>query len=110
MHESMTAVIERYATFETEFVTEPYEAAWAREARWFFVPVDPEGGEHRLSITTEVSPDGLTWCPLETGEVEIPTDRTSTWTSREFGGWLRLRATIDRPGPVRGSLYLALKA
>lgn len=106
----MTAVIERNATFEIEFVTEPYEVAWAREARWFFVPVDPHAGGHQVTITTEVSPDGLSWCPLETDGVEIPVDQTSTWASHDFGGWLRLCGTVDQPGPVRGSIYLVLKA
>jgi len=33
MHQSLTVVLERNARLTGEFTTEPYEVAWAREAR-----------------------------------------------------------------------------
>lgn len=107
MNESLTAVIERNDTFDSDFVTEPYEVAWASEARWFFVPIgDYAGGS--MELITEISPDGLNWCPLDDQTHQI-TGTTSSWSEREFGGWLRLRGSV-KDSPVRGSLYLVLKS
>ena len=106
----MTAVIERNAIFDTDFATEPYEVAWAREARWFFLPTEPKTTTARMAVMTEVSPDGLHWCPLDVDEIHLGSVAMTTWASREFGGWLRLRGTVLEPGPVRGSIYLVLKA
>ena len=43
MRQSMTAVLERDTTFGARFATEPYEVAWASEARWFVQHVGGDG-------------------------------------------------------------------
>lgn len=108
MNESLTVVIERNAEFSSEFLTEPYEVAWAREARWFLVLDANPDGATTIHIETEISPDGINWCPLEDAATRITGRRVSSWSIREFGGWLRIRGAVS--GAVKGSLYLALKA
>lgn len=113
MRNSMTAVLERNGITGPVFTTEPYEVAWATEARWFIRTSDPLTIA-RLDFTVQVSPDGLNWCDID-GEIHT-VDRPGlvTWLTREFGGWLRLRATVsgaDRADlTVPALVYLALKA
>lgn len=109
MNESLTVVIERNAEFDSEFCTEPYEAAWAREARWFLV-LDEAPGSLEVRLDTEISPDGLTWCPLEGESGHVADERVTSWSASDFGGWLRLRGAVSGSGKVKGSIYLALKA
>lgn len=106
----MTAVIERNTTFDNDFTTEPYEVAWAQEARWFFLPIETAATDPHMTLSTEVSPDGLHWCSLDTEQIQVGTETMTTWVSREFGGWLRLRGSLGAPGNIRGSIYLVLKA
>src|SRR5690606_3294109 len=108
MNESLTVVIERNAEFASDFLTEPYEVAWAREARWFLVLDEAPDPKNEIRLETEISPDGLNWCLLEDGVGDGTGRRVSSWTNREFGGWLRIRGSVA--GSVKGSLYLALKA
>ena len=51
MRESFTAVLERNRTLAGEFATEPYEAAWAAEARWFVRTLKRTGSGTRLRVT-----------------------------------------------------------
>ena len=62
VRKSFTAVLERNATFEGDFETEPYEVGWASEARWFVRVLAAEGAGVSLACTAQVSPDGLGWC------------------------------------------------
>ncbi|GAA4056314.1 hypothetical protein [Actinomadura miaoliensis] len=120
MRESFTAVLERARTLSGEFATEPYEAAWAAEARWFVRTLERTHPGARLRVTTQISPDGLHWCDLEPAR-EV-TDDLESWASTNFGGWLRLKGTVesdagtagdaegaDTPG-VKVLIYLALKS
>jgi hypothetical protein len=107
----MTAVIEQNATIEAgDFFTEPYETAWASEARWF-VYCESTDLDMRATVTIEISPEGLTWCPLPGAEsLILGDDLLETIACREFGGWLRLRAHVEGDGAFRGvRIYLALK-
>ncbi|MFI1869520.1 hypothetical protein [Streptomyces jumonjinensis] len=121
MRQSFTAVIERNATLTGEFTTEPYEAAWAREARWFVRVLGASGRSPRILVRTQISPDGLHWCDLDGPERSVAPGEgpLHSWSTADFGGWLRLRGTVvdDAPGdPADGSpsvkvlIYLALKA
>jgi len=107
MRESFTAVLERSRTLSGEFATEPYEAAWAAEARWFVRTLDRSGPATRLRVTTQISPDGLNWCDLDSERV-VSGDLES-WTSGEFGGWLRLKGNVES-GDAKVMIYLALKS
>ncbi len=112
MRQSLTAVLERGATLTGSFATEPYEAAWAAEARWFVRTLAPPPDGARLLVHAQVSPDGLHWCDLDEPR---PVDAALvSWTSVRFGGWLRLAGTLE-PGGTRSAettvhIYLALKS
>jgi hypothetical protein len=111
MRTSHTAVLERNGTFTEDFFTEPYEAGWASEARWFVRTLDI-GQQTQLRFVSQLSPDGLVWCdddrypPVESAETGL-----LTWPVHEFGQWVRLRATVDGTDAVAKLLvYLVLKS
>ena len=113
MHNSMTAVLERDGITGPTYTTEPYEVAWAREARWFLRVLDLPSTVERIDCTVQVSPDGLYWCDLDDAGTTVDRAGVFTWVTRDFGGWLRLRATVN--GESAGTqvptlIYLALKA
>ncbi|MBI5690433.1 MAG: hypothetical protein HZC55_10090 [Verrucomicrobia bacterium] len=107
MKHSFTAVLERNVTFTDTLVTEPYEVAWAREARVFVRALDLAG---RLEASAEISPDGLFWMPEGTPPVAIQQAGLLSFPLREFGHWLRLALRVTGPAPsARVIVYLALK-
>lgn len=99
MHNTNTSVIARRVTITDEFATLPYEAGWATEAVVF---VQAEGAHPELTVTIEVSPDGIAWVPRTQGTLasdqplmDLPIDR--------FGNWLRVvitGATEEQPARV----------
>lgn len=112
MRQTYTGVLERNTTLRGEFATEPFEAAWAGEARWFVQVLaapdgDPDPGG--LEAIAQVSPDGLTWCDLETDSVHATSgEGLLSWLVTGFGGWVRLRGRADESG-VKVRIYLVLK-
>lgn len=116
MRTSHTAVVERDATFTGDFETEPYEAGWASEARWFVHTHEMRAGAV-LHVFAQVSPDGLHWCDDEVGErVETAEETLFSFAQTGFGQWLRLRCgvrhssglSVGEPS-VRVTVTLALK-
>jgi hypothetical protein len=92
-----------------EFITEPYETAWAREARWFIHVGHPAAGTV-LRASSEISPDGLTWCALPGSDLSVRGDELATTECHAFGGWLRLRCTVEGAGELGAvRMYLVLK-
>ena len=114
MRNSMTAVLERDEISGHIFTTEPYEVAWASEARWFVRTLDFAEPVERVDFAVQVSPDGLHWCDIDKDIQSIDKAGVVTWATRDFGGWLRLRAIVscgNSPDPsVPSMIYLALKA
>jgi len=110
MRNSMTAVLEQNASIPAgEFRTEPYEVAWAIEARWFVVAGRRDEGM-AARLTAEISPDGLTWCELPGATAELGDAQMATLACEGFGGWLRLRVDASGDGGFDGvRIYLALK-
>jgi hypothetical protein len=107
VNNSFTAVIEKNSTFTGPFDTEPYEAAWAREARWFIRAIDLQGA---LSITPQISPDGLFWCNEGRDPLVIREPGLHSFTLREFGGWLRLHGDVTgEQAKTKVLIYLVLK-
>jgi hypothetical protein len=96
MQQSLTAVIERNTVFETDFTTEPYEAGWASEARWFIRVMESAETGSELALHPQVSPDGLFWCDEGRPGLVVHSPGLYSFSLRDFGGWLRLR------GEVRG--------
>ncbi|PZF82184.1 hypothetical protein [Jiangella anatolica] len=106
MRVSHTAVIERNGRFDTHFATEPYEAGWAGEARWFLRVASATG---RWAVQTEISPDGHHWCAH--GEaVRFDAPGLYTVGVTQFGGWLRLAAHPEQgEAHLHAQVYLTLK-
>lgn len=111
MRQTQTAVLERNTTFTESFSTEPFEVAWAAEARWFVHISRFNGDPARLVLTTQISPDGLNWCDHESPVREAGKVGLVTWPVREFGGWLRLRGEFQgEGGSATATIYLVLKS
>lgn len=110
MRQSQSAVLERGVELKQVHETEPFEVAWAGEARWFvhFLRAAPGSA---VEFRVQISPDGIHWINHESlpavqcdanGIVSIPVER--------FGHWLRLR-TEQKSGDEAPLLriYLELK-
>jgi hypothetical protein len=112
MRHALTAVLERNTTFAKDFHTEPYEAGWAAEARWFVRTLELEGDAPALRLTVQISPDGLHWCDDDESAEQLVTEPgLVSLRVREFGHWLRLRATVTGGDPrAKVLIYLALKS
>jgi len=110
MRQSQSAVMERGVELETVHETEPFEAAWAGEARWF-VQFYREAPGSTIEFRVQISPDGINWLDHEgvapmtseaVGFLSIPVSH--------FGHWLRLRSE-QKSGDTAPMLriYLELK-
>lgn len=116
MRQSLSVVLERNTCLTGAFTTEPYEAAWASEARWFLGVLDIDGEGTRLDVITQISPDGLHWCDLDDHRISTAERGLVSWASREFGGWLRLKGVVSgESGKSDGAaakvlIYLVLKS
>jgi hypothetical protein len=109
MRRSFTAVIERNKTVTGGFATEPYEAGWASEARWFVRVLETTPGT-TLALTPQISPDGLFWCNEGSAPLTISAEGVHSFALRQFGQWLRLEATVTGDHPhMKVMIYLALK-
>lgn len=107
MRHSQTAVLERGYSFDSEFTTEPYEAPWASEAR-FFVQALNIDEDARVELQMQISPDGLQWCDAENVEPVTLSGAMVSWSARDFGGWLRLRGRVGGES-ARLRIYLICK-
>lgn len=111
MRQSQTAVLEKSATLNGDFATEPYEVAWAAEARWFVQVLSSTDPETTVEVQTQISPDGLTWCDHHDDARVLRGAGLTSWPVREFGQWLRLRATVDdADASVKVRIYLVVKS
>src|ERR1043165_9113755 len=94
MQQSLSVVLERNTILRGEFATEPYEVAWAREARWFIRALDMSGDQACLEARTQISPDGLYWCDFEQDSLRLERPGLVSRAAREFGGGLRLKGVV----------------
>ncbi len=110
MRQSFTGVLERNATFTPDFATEPYEADWAGEARWFIRVLERRGEGVALRDFAQVSPDGVHWCDQDGLSMVIRDEGLASFAVRDFGGWLRLRCVLAGDDPaVKLTITMALK-
>ena len=110
LRRSFTAVIEKNTTWTSNFETEPYEAGWATECRWFIRVMTIAGTDTSLTVTPQISPDGLFWCDEGRSPLVISKPGLSSFSLRDFGNWLRLRAEVGGANPsIKIMVYLALK-
>ena len=106
---SHTAVLERNVEIRSELWTEPYEAAWAGEARWFLNVVDASPGTS-VEIATFLSPDGLCWCPHESSRLHFEGVGLQTLRVPDFCPWLRLNVEVGGASPyIKTIIYLSLR-
>ncbi len=107
MRNTHTSVLARRVRINADYVTLPYEAGWASEAI-FFTQVE---GEHpELTISSEISPDGIHWVQRGDTQVLFATDAIAASTLTVFGNWIRLvirGATPDRPARIL--VHLSMK-
>ncbi|MBN9663674.1 MAG: hypothetical protein J0H49_36080 [Acidobacteria bacterium] len=106
---SFTAVLERNAIFDAPFDTEPYEAAWATEARCFVrvLEMDSSGP---VRIAAQLSPDGLFWCNEGHAQISLEGPGLYSFSLRDFGHWLRFHADFPQePLRMKVMIYLVLK-
>ncbi len=109
MKRTFTAVIERNRRMTADFDTEPYEAGWASEARWFVRVMEIDEGA-RLSFTPQISPDGLFWCDEGSAPMTADAAGVVSMPLRGFGQWLRLRCrAAGGSAGARIMIYLTLK-
>lgn len=83
--------MERGLELGSECATEPFEVAWAAEARWFVQFLRPAPGT-RVRVQVQISPDGLQWIDHEgSAALECEAVGLVSVPVRDFGHWLRLR-------------------
>jgi len=111
VHRSHTAVVARGEHWRGEAASEPYEAAWAREAIFFLRLLKLDGDIDGVSGRVQISADGIHWADDGT-TVEFPTEIDTVAFCRvaHFGGFLRLVATIPEATSCQVVLSLVLKA
>lgn len=110
MLQSQSAVLERGFTLDGEHGTEPFEAAWSREARWFVHFLRPAAGTV-VRLQTQISPDGINWIDHESEPIETSAEGFVSLPAVNYGAWLRLKSTqvsgVDAP---LMRIYLTLKS
>lgn len=110
MKTSFTAVIEQANSYTANFETEPYETAWADEARWFVRVLELEGEQSEIVFHPQISADGLVWCDEGTAPLRFTSPGLASFPLHDFGHWLRLRAELSGDRVMAKVLiYLALK-
>jgi hypothetical protein len=95
-----TSVLARRVQIDSDFATLPYEAGWAAEVLFF---TQVEGDHPDLTVTTEISPDGINW--IARGEPRVLSESSAIAESAltVFGNWVRLvisGATAERTARV----------
>lgn len=110
IRQSYTAVVEQNARWGVGFETEPYEAAWAKEAVFFVRALRADGIPADATASVQISPDGIHWCDEGT-TIAIPrdADRVTFARVRHFGGFLRLSGSLPEDASATVMVYLALK-
>ncbi len=110
MKNSITQPLARHKDICGQFVTEPYECAWASEAIFFVRIQEAESDAVQLVAHPQISADGIHW--VDEGSHFPPMSGTGVWFLRltHFGGWLRLCCdTQEEHAKVQVMIHLTLK-
>jgi len=107
---SYTATIARNERWARAAETEPYEAAWAGEAIFFVRALEASGPLRGARARVQISPDGIHWCDEGTS-FSLPTraGQVTFGRVRQFGGYLRLAATLPPRARCKVIVALCLK-
>lgn len=109
LSKSHTAVLERHVLIDPEFTTEPHEVAWVHQARWF-VQVLEADSDASLTLQTEISPEGLTWCPHEDSKGTFGADGLIPLRIDYPGPYTRLKLSVPEAGKrAKVRIYLTMK-
>jgi hypothetical protein len=110
LQRSHTATLARNEVWSGEAFTEPYEAGWAHEAIFFVRALEAAGDLKGASARVQISPDGIHWVDEGT-RFELPHSAGDVGFGRaaQFGGFLRLRATLPAGATLRVVAALTLK-
>ncbi len=110
MRQSQSAVMERGVKLVDVHETEPFEVAWAGEARWFVQYLRPAQGT-QVETRVQISPDGIAWLDHDGMDAFVSEAiGLHSLPVAHFGHWLRLRCEKiagDEAPLVR--IYLELK-
>lgn len=107
MQTTYTSVLARRERITSDYATLPYEAGWASEAVFF---TQVEGAHPDLRISTDISPDGITWLPLGAPRTLGADESIAENRLTVFGNWLRLRIEgASEEQPARVLVHLNLK-
>ena len=110
VRQSQSAVMERGVDLDKVHETEPFEVAWASEARWFVHFYRAAPGS-MVEFRVQISPDGINWLDHE-GVAPVQSEAVGLLTIpvTHFGHWLRLRSE-QKSGDAAPMLriYLELK-
>lgn len=107
MQTTNTSVLARRVWIDSDFTTLAHEAGWASEAVFF---TQVEGDHPELTISTEISPDGINW--VQRGEANtLGADEFIAENSLTvFGNWVRVRVRGGSAAhPARILVHLCLK-
>lgn len=110
MRQSQSAVLERGVELADVHDTEPFEVAWAGEARWYVHFLRPAAATS-VEFRVQISPDGLNWIDHEAIEPRVSAaEGFLSIPVAQFGHWLRLRSTrvTGAESPML-RIYLELK-
>jgi hypothetical protein len=110
MRQSQSAVIERGVDLDGVHETEPFETAWAGEARWYVHFLRPAPGSE-VEFRVQISPDGINWIDHE-GISPLASEAVGLLSIHvdHFGHWLRLRSERKSGSEVPTlRIYLELK-
>ena len=103
MQSTYTSVLARRVRISDDFATLPYEAGWATEAVCF---VQAEGEHPDLTVTAEVSPDGIAWVRRGEPALLASSEAIAELPLTCFGNWLRLKA--DLPDGARCTVLVTV--
>lgn len=109
MRQFHTSVVERREPFRGPFVTEPFEAGWAREAIYFVAIDDPAEEDLALDLHVQISVDGVRWLDEGTVLERLSAEGEGFVRVAHFGGWLRLRGHAPDDHDTVLTVQLALK-
>lgn len=110
MRQSQSAVMERGVDLVDIHETEPFEVAWAGEARWYVQFLHP-AEDTEVEFRVQISADGINWIDHEgIAPVMSPASGWRSIAVERFGHWLRLRTTrTSGVGSPTLRIYLELK-
>jgi len=109
MRQASLTVLERLRDFDRDFVTEPYESAWASEAALFILVSEAAHPNDYLEVVPQISADGINWSNTGDCLVMRGDDSVKHLLLRQFAGAIRFRCRLSHGARLKLTLQLHLK-